>query len=439
MRFTLLFAATLVVNACSRTQPPTHLASAVQTNSSSKLAIERAAAARLDAPSAPLSAMAQLGKKIFFDPRLSASGRMSCAFCHNPDDAYAPANSLAAQLGGPGMNRQGDRTVPSLTYLVRTPRFMIRPDTAIDPGEGGTSKAPRPLVPEGGMDWDGRAPTLPDQPSGPLFDPREMANRSGPALLAKVKHAPYSKEFIAVFGDGVFSSASRGLADVYLALTSFLTEDRSFHRYDSKFDYYLAGRAQLSAQELRGLKLFDDPKKGNCAACHLDKPTKNRLAPVFTDYQFEALGAPRNKSLMVNRDPTFFDEGLCGPVREDLAEQRNDCGLFKTPTLRNVATRHVFFHNGEFHSLEDVIRFYVERDTRPEKWFPRKANGTVEMFDDLPVALRANVDVNDAPFNRHRGDEPALNDQEVKDVIAFLKTLTDGYEGDANQTSKLVR
>jgi cytochrome c peroxidase len=142
---------------------------------------------------------------------------------------------------------------------------------------------------------------------------------------------------------------------------------------------------------------------------------------------------------MVNRDPTFFDEGLCGPVREDLAEQRNDCGLFKTPTLRNVATRHVFFHNGEFHSLEDVIRFYVERDTRPEKWFPRKANGTVEMFDDLPVALRANVDVNDAPFNRHRGDEPALNDQEVKDVIAFLKTLTDGYEGDANQTSKLVR
>lgn len=140
---------------------------------------------------------------MFFDSRLSASGKMSCAFCHNPDHAYAPANSLPAQLGGPEMNRQGDRAVPSLTYLGRTPRFVIRPDTTIDPGEGGTTKAPRPLVPEGGMDWDGRAPTLPDQPSGPLFDPREMANRSGLALLAKLKQAPYAKEFVSVFGQGV--------------------------------------------------------------------------------------------------------------------------------------------------------------------------------------------------------------------------------------------
>lgn len=365
---------------------------------------------------------------MFFDPRLSASGRMSCAFCHNPQHAYAQANSLPAQLGGPDMDRQGDRAVPSLTYLERTPRFMIRPDTTLEAGDGGTAKAPRPLVPEGGMDWDGHAAALPDQASGPLFDPREMANRSAPALLAKLKAAPYAKEFIAVFGREALNSPNRSLAGVYLALARYQVEDRSFHLYNSKFDYYLAGRAQLTMQELRGLKLFDDPKKGNCAACHLDKPTKNRLPPAFTDYQFEALGAPRNKDLIVNRDPKFFDEGLCGPVRKDLAKHQNDCGLFKTPTLRNVATRQVFFHNGVFHSLEDVVRFYVERDTRTEKWYPHKIDGTVQMYNDLPPACRANVDVNDAPFNRHRGDEPALNDAEIKDVVAFLKTLTDGYQ-----------
>jgi cytochrome c peroxidase len=428
MRLTLLLAATLIVSACDRTPPPAPPTAIAQLRYSSMSAVARAAAARLDAPQAPLSTMAQLGQKIFFDPSLSGSGKMACATCHNPAHAYAPANSLAVQLGGPDMKQQGGRAVPSLTYLERTPRFAIRPDTTPDADAQEPAKAARLMVPEGGMDWDGRAATLPDQASGPLFDPREMANRNGRTLLAKLKAAPYANEFIAVFGREVFSSPSRCLADACLALARYQAEDRSFHAYNSKFDYYLAGRAQLNPQELRGLKLFDDPKKGNCAACHLDKPTKNRFAPVFTDYQFEALAAPRNKDLIANRDPTFFDEGLCGPVRKDMATQQNDCGLFKTPTLRNVATRQVFFHNGVFHSLEDVVRFYVERDTRPEKWYPRKADGTVEMYDDLPSADHANVDVNDAPFDRHRGDEPALNDQEIKDVVAFLKTLTDGYQ-----------
>jgi cytochrome c peroxidase len=146
------------------------------------------------------------------------------------------------------------------------------------------------------------------------------------------------------------------------------------------------------------------------------------------------MAAPRNKSLTVNRDPKFFDEGACGPARKDLARMQNFCGLFKTPTLRNVATRGVFFHNGVFHSLEDVVRFYVERETRPEKWYPRKANGTVEMYDDLPPSHRVNVDASDAPFNGHRGEKPALNNQEIKDVVTFLKTLTDDYQ-DTNRVA----
>jgi cytochrome c peroxidase len=445
IRLILLNAAVLIVSACNSGQSRQAATRAPESDISP---VARAAAVRLDTPPAPLSAIASLGQKMFFDPSLSASGKMSCAFCHNPAHAYAPANSLAAQLGGPDMRQQGDRAVPSLTYLERTPRFMIRPDTAFDPEDGGAAKAARPrvhsfpavelpnyppgmnvehTVPRGGMDWDGRAATLLDQPSGPLFDPREMANRNGTTLLAKLKAAPYANEFVEVFGKEVLRSPDRSLADVYLALTRYVGEDRSFHAYNSKFDYYLAGRARLSDQELRGLKLFDDPQKGNCAACHLDKPTKNRLAPVFTDYEFEALAAPRNRNLTVNRDPKFFDEGACGPVRKDLAKVQIFCGLFKTPTLRNVATRQTFFHNGEFRSLEDVVRFYVERETRPEKWYPHKGDGTVEMYDDLPLSHRVNVDVSDAPFNGHRGDRPALNDQEIKDVVAFLRTLTDNY------------
>ena len=427
-----------------------HPVSAPGTRASSILAIQQAAAARIDAPATPLSAVARLGQKMFFDPTLSVSGRMSCSTCHDPGHAYAAPNSLATQLGGRQLRLEGIRAVPTLTYLERTPRFKVGLDTAIDPDAHRLPKATRTtstlvqssnagsteslaallhaaeIVPEGGIDWDGRAAVLADQASGPLMDPKEMANTDEAALLAKLKAAPYASELVAVFGQGIFSSPSAGVADMYLALARFQIEDRSFHPYNSKYDFYLAGRAQLSAQEQRGLKFFDDPEKGNCAACHLDRPTKNRLAPAFTDYEFEALAVPRNKHLSANQTTTYFDEGLCGPFRKD-AVNRNFCGLFKTPTLRNVATRRVFFHNGAIHSLDDAIRFYVERETRPEKWYPRKADGEVIKYDDLPPAHRGNVDVKDAPFNRHRGQQPALSEQEIKDVAAFLNTLTDGY------------
>lgn len=217
------------------------------------------------------------------------------------------------------------------------------------------------------------------------------------------------------------------LGEAYFALARFQIEDRSFHPYDSKYDFYLAKRAELSEQELRGLKLFRDPKKGNCASCHLDKPSRDgQLAPVFTDYQFEALAAPRNMTIASNRDPHYYDLGMCGPLRQDAKKLKNYCGFFKTPSLRNVATRSVFFHNGVFTSLDQVMHFYVERETSPDKWYPVK-NGKVLKFNDLPLSDHGNVDVRDAPFDRKPGDTAALNDQEIADVVAFLKTLTDGY------------
>jgi cytochrome c peroxidase len=445
MRLILLFLAMLIVCACVLAEG--QFTAAQGSGSPTPSAVAQAAAKRLDAPAIPLSPMARLGQKIFFDPSLSGSGRLSCASCHDPSHAYAPANSLATQIGGDQLQLEGVRAVPSLTYLERTPRFMVRLDTAFDPDEGRPKKAARPaainlstgaidhlnalqaeqVVPEGGMDWDGRAAVLADQAGGPLLDSREMANKDGSELLAKLKTAAYADQLIAVFGPEMFRTPRAGLASVYLALARFQMEDRSFHAYNSKFDYYLAGRTQLTAQEMRGLELFDDPTKGNCSACHLDKPTKNRFAPVFTDYEFEALGVARNRHLSLNRDSNFFDEGLCGPLRKD-ATGDSYCGLFKTPTLRNVATRRVFFHNGEIHSLEDAVRFYVERETRPQKWYPHRADGTIVMYDDLPAVNRTNIDVKDPPFNRRLGEKPALNPQEIKDVVAFLNTLTDDYQ-----------
>jgi mono/diheme cytochrome c family protein len=101
-------------------------------------------------------------------------------------------------------------------------------------------------------------------------------------------------------------------------------EEPSFHPYDRKYDFYLAGKAELSTAEQRGLKLFDDPAKGNCASCHIDRTSRDGLfKPAFTDYQFEALGAPRNRELAANNDADLYDLGLCGPMRKDYQSAPN--------------------------------------------------------------------------------------------------------------------
>ena len=151
------------------------------------------------------------------------------------------------------------------------------------------------------------------------------------------------------------------------------------------------------------------------------------LPPLFTDFQYEALGAPRNAAIPANRDPRYFDLGVCGPFRTDLHKESQYCGMFLTPTLRNVATRRVFFHNGVFHSLQQVMDWYVNRDLQPDRFYSHDASGHAVKYDDLPPALRANVDTTDAPFDRRAGDAPALTAAQIEDVIAFLGTLTDGY------------
>jgi cytochrome c peroxidase len=380
-------------------------------------------AASNDAAAPAYSDAAALGKLMFFDQSLSGSGKMSCASCHSPAHAYGPPNGLAAQLGGPDLRSQGTRAVPSLRYVLnRTPVWSHAQAASVAERVEDTDNAP-----SGGFGWDGRFNYLHDQATFPLFNSNEMANKDPAALAAKLEHAPYAARFKEVFGQNIFADPHKAFTQAMYAIERFELEDPSFHPYNSKFDDYLDGKVQLTAAELRGKKLFDDPDKGNCASCHIDQPGVNGAHPLFTDYNFEALGVPRNPQLHVNADPHYFDMGLCGPLRKDQSADKNNCGLFKTPSLRNTATRQVFFHNGRFHTLKESLRFYVQRDTNPERWYPVDGHGKVDKFDDLPVAMRKNVDTFDAPLTSKRGDRPVWNEQDINDVVAFLETLNDDY------------
>ncbi len=399
-------------------------------------------------PDGPLSVLARLGRGLFYDTRLSASGRMSCASCHVPADAYGPPGAASVMLGGPALRTPGVRAVPSLRYLYRQPPFTIGPDLQNGTdvpvplarqirralGQRRVRKSARqPLaaaanqVPQGGLFWDGRADTLEQQIDGPLFNPAEMDGGTVAQVAERLRHSRFAGEFIRLFGPGVFDNPQLTVAEAMFAIGRFEREDRSFHPFSSKFDAWLEGRARFTPAQLRGYELFNDPRKGNCAACHLDQPGPGGQPPLFTDFQYEALGVPRNAAIAANRNPDYYDLGLCGPYRTDLRGQTQYCGMFLTPSLRNVATRHVFFHNGVFHSLHQVLEWYVNRDRHPGRFYPRDAEGEVVKFNDLPPQYRGNVDTVDAPFNRRPGDPPALNDAQIRDVIAFLGTLTDGY------------
>ena len=395
----------------------------------------------------PLSAMAQLGRKLFQDPRLSGSGQVSCSSCHDPAHGYGPPGAVSVMIGGADMHTAGFRAVPSLRYLYRQPAFSIGPDTSAD-NEAAPSlvqqaqhalvhdkvlktalspqAAATNLVPQGGIFWDGRADTLQQQASGPLLNPAEMAASSSEAVAKKIEQADYAGDFRALFGPNIFENSRMLMAEAMFAVARYQIEEPGFHPFTSKYDAWLQGKARLTAAEARGYLAFDDPARGNCAACHLDKPTRDGLPPLFTDFQYEALGVPRNPAIPANRDPAYYDLGICGPYRTDMRDQVQYCGMFLTPSLRNTATRKSFFHNGAFHTLDAVMDWYVNRDLQPERFYSKDARGNAVKYDDLPAQYRPNVDTTDAPFNRHPGDQPALDKQEIQDVIAFLGTLTDG-------------
>lgn len=356
------------------------------------------------------AALTALGRALFFDAGLSASGRVACASCHDPAHAYGAPNAQAVPPGGL-------RAAPSLRYLHSVPAFSEHffdndGDDSVDKG------------PTGGHTWDGRAASAHEQARLPLLSAAEMGNADAAAVVAKLKRAPYAAQLRAAFGADLFERGDAAFDAALMVLEVFQQSPREFYPYSSRFDAVLRGQATLDAQQARGLALFNDAAKGNCASCHTSEPTSDGAFPLFTDFGHIAIGVPRNRTLPANADPRFFDLGLCGPLRSDLADRADYCGRFRTPSLRNVAVKRRFFHNGAIGSLEDAVRFYAQRDTDPARWYGRDARGRPRRFDDLPARYHANVNT-DPPFGAAPGGVPALSGAEIADIVAFLKTLTD--------------
>jgi cytochrome c peroxidase len=371
------------------------------------------------------AALEALGRKLFADSSLSASGQVACATCHDPKHAFGPPNALAIQLGGKDMRQPGLRAVPSLKYLQVTPQFTEHFFESDDEGDESIDNGPT-----GGLTWDGRVDRRRDQALVPLLSPFEMANDSADDVIAKMRKTPYAGDLRKIFGENIFDDNGKALAAVSEALEVYQQDYRQFYPYSSKYDAVLAGRAKLTPQEASGLALFNDPAKGNCGNCHRSQRGNDGTPPQFTDYGLIAIGVPRNHDIPANADPKFFDLGVCGPLRIDLAGHAEYCGLFHTPSLRNIALRKTFFHNGAVHTLRKAIEFYVERDTAPEKWYPRGTDGHVVKFDDLPPQYQGNIN-KEMPFGGNPGDLPILSAAEIDDIIAFLNTLTDDYVPDA--------
>jgi cytochrome c peroxidase len=367
-----------------------------------------------DASSTGMSPAAALGQQIFHDTNLSASGRMSCATCHDPSIGHASPFATPVAFGGRNADQAGLRNPPAIRYLKFNGPFKFDAD--------GT--------PMGGFFWDGRENSLAAQAKGPLLNAAEMANSSVADVVDKVRAASYAKQFERVFGAEIFNDPTAAFERVAYALERYQIEDSDFAPFTSKFDAVNAGKATFTESELKGLAWFNRTDKGNCASCHPSTKPDNAPAALFTDFTYDNLGLPRNVGvggIPANNDPNFFDKGLCGPVRTDLSSQTDMCGAFKVPSLRNVALRKRFFHNGKFDSLNQVVSFYVTRDTSPSIWYPLDLLGNPLSYNDLLPSEKANVNVTEGPYNRLFGQAPALTTQEISELIAFLRTLSDGY------------
>jgi cytochrome c peroxidase len=424
-----------------------------------------------------LSLAATAGKALFNDKTLSVSGRQSCATCHVAARAFtadpATDQGLPVPLGGPNMDIPGFRNTPSLMYASLTPAFFL---------DGGTAT--------GGFFRDGRSSSLDQQAQLPFITPFEMANQDAAEVISRLQNSPRTLQaFIAAYGSQVLGNPQAALVDMGRAIAAYETEDSNFHPFTSKFDYWSQGKAQLTDQELEGLALFNNPGKGNCTACHPSQRQGYGEHPLFTDFTYDNIGVPRNWNIPANAvtpvspisgvalasylpagagnvpadaEYSYYDMGLCGPLqppgsdphpRSSFFTVTTLCGLFKVPTLRNSAITAPYFHNGRFNTLHEVVEWYVTRDINnntgnnptpvpagpggnpyfPVGTFYTDADGTPDLYqyNDLPVEFDANVNIAEVPYTPPTfagGQAPTLTAAQIDAVVAFLCTLTDGYD-----------
>ncbi len=333
---------------------------------------------------AALTQKQNLGKKIYFDTALSTPDGLACAGCHTPSVGWVdPDASWPVSAGINGA--YGGRNAPSAAYAATSPTFFFDGEYI------------------GGQFWDGRAATLADQAKGPFLNPVEMGNPSKAAVVDDVAAADYAWLFLKIYGADAFSPDDVDAAydDVADAIAAY-ERSPEVCSYTSTYDAYLAGEQLLSAQEMRGLKLFKG--KAGCSGCHGRGSLNSRKDPL-TNHKYANLGVPSNPLLLLlaRLPDDYADPGLGGFLQNaDLDFSLENWGKMKIPTLRNVAETGPYTHNGYFASLEDVVTFLNTRDVS-DRWL------------EPEVAVNVTTKVGDLK----------LTNGEVDDIVAFLRTLTD--------------
>ncbi|MDX2423920.1 MAG: cytochrome c peroxidase [Amphritea sp.] len=349
----------------------------------------------------PLLNKAQLGQQLFFDTRLSANRSESCASCHAPQAGFADPRNNAAQgavsLGDDG-HSLGDRNAPTASYAMFSPDFQLT-------DEG---------VYKGGQFHDGRAKDLQEQAGGPPTNPIEMGMPSTAALMARLQEIPlYRKNFTALYGADIFAQPDQAYKAMTDSIAAF-ERTEEFAPFDSKYDRFLRGEYQLSPEEELGRTLFFSQQFTNCNQCHQLKASPRAKGETFSNYEYHNIGVPVNSvARAVNGvSPEYIDRGLLdNPAVSDPAQ----AGKFKVPTLRNVAVTGPYMHNGVFKDLRTVVLFYNKYNSRSRA---RQINPETGETWQAPE-----VDQNISLKELESG--PALTDQRIDALVAFMKTLTD--------------
>jgi len=353
-----------------------------------------------------LSPQEELGRALFFDTNLSLNENQSCASCHAPEAGWtgpdSDINAHGSVYEGSVPGAFGDRKPPTSAYGGDSPvlYFDARSGLWI-----------------GGMFWDGRATgwrlgdPLAEQAQGPFLNPKEQALYSAGDVIDKVRASSYADLFAAECPDGDTTE----LYDCIGRAIAAYERSEEVNPFTSKYDYWLQGKAKLTNEEQLGRALFLG--KAKCAACHLIKGKK----PLFTDFTYDNLGIPRNPENPASiADPAWADPGLGGFLKH--AGYGDDIygaewGKHKVPTLRNVDLRpdglvKAYGHNGYFKSLLEIVHFYNTRDVPGEAWPAPEVPETVNTAEmgDLGLSLK-----------------------EEKAIVAFMKTLSDGYVPDGKK------
>ncbi len=361
----------------------------------------------------------ELGKRLFFDTRLSDPPKQSCASCHSPISGFADPRSELPVSSGAVPGRYGSRNAPSAAYAAFSPALYYNPNPPMMMMEG---------MYIGGQFWDGRANSLEEQAMAPFLNQLEMHNKNKTAVISRVRTSDYASLFKQVFGNNSLNNADSAYVLVAAAIAEY---ERSSEvcSFTSKYDAYLARRATLTSHEDNGRRLFSS--RAMCKNCHWMTTNNPSGKQLFTSYGYQNLGIPKNLDnpfyqLPQHLNPLGFnytDYGI-GAIL-GLPDQM---GRFKIPTLRNVAMSAPYTHNGYFDSIIDVVHYINTRDV-----------------GDWPVP---EVDVNvhgrgmggggmggggmggggmGGGGGMMRVGNLGLTPQEEEDIVAFLNTLTDGY------------